>query len=193
MISVVKRSAIFLDRDGVINHNRSDYIKSWDEYVFLPGVFAPLKLLAQSRYSIVVISNQSPIGRGLVQQDVIEDINARMKAAIEDQGGRVDAIYYCPHAPEDECDCRKPKPGMFLQAAQELDIDLASSYFIGDAVSDVEAAFNAGCKPVFVLTGRGSGQLAVLRQRSYDGRVPVVENLAEAVELIIGDKGVHYE
>ena len=176
--------AIFLDRDGVINHNRSDYVKTWEEYTFLPNVFAPLRTLAQTQYAIVIISNQSPIGRGLVQQDTIEDINARMKAEIERRGGRVDAIYYCPHAPDDNCDCRKPRPGMFLQAAQELDIDLASSFFIGDALSDVEAAFNAGCKPIMVLTGRGNEQFHLLSEMGYDECVPVVDDLATATKWI---------
>jgi len=179
--------AVFLDRDGVINENRSDYVKSWDEYVFLPNVFEPLKRIAESEYLVVIISNQSPIGRGLVQQVVIEDINARMKAEIQQRGGRVDAVYYCPHSPDENCDCRKPKPGMFQQAADQLKIDLANSFFIGDAVSDVEAAFNVGCKPVFVLTGLGRRQLAVLRQCGYDNRVPIVDNLAAAVKLILAN------
>ena len=176
--------AIFLDRDGVINHNRSDYVKTWEEYSFLPGVFPALNRLAHSNYLIVIVSNQSPIGRGLVQQETIENINARMKAEIERQGGRVDAIYYCPHAPGDNCNCRKPRPGMFLQAAQELGIDLASSLFIGDALSDVKAAFNAGCNPIMVLTGRGKEQHHLLREHGHDKTVPVVDDLAAAVRLI---------
>lgn len=182
----IMKPAIFLDRDGVINENRSDYVKSWDEYQFLPNVFTPLKRLAQSDYLIVVISNQSPIGRGIVPQAVIEEINACMKAEIERHGGRIDAIYYCPHTPDDECDCRKPQPGMFLRAAKELGIDLSNSFFIGDAVSDVEAAFNAGCKPIYVLTGLGAAQLSTFQQRGYDAKVPVVKDLAEAVELVLG-------
>lgn len=178
------RSAIFLDRDGVINQNRADYVKSWSEYNFLPGVFSALNHLARSNYLIIVISNQSPISRGLMRKKRVEDINARMQFEIEQQGGRVDAIYYCPHKPSDKCNCRKPAPGMLLQAADELEIDLASSYFVGDAVSDIEAAFAAGCQPVYVLTGLGQEQLPVLRKRGYDGKVSIVRDLAEAVHLI---------
>ena len=181
------KPAIFLDRDGVINENRSDYVKTWDEYVFLPNVFSPLRSLAQTDYAIVVISNQSPIGRGLVQQKTIEIINARMQAEIERQGGRVDAVYYCPHAPSENCNCRKPAPGMLLKAAQELEIDLACSYLVGDAVSDVEAAFAAGCQPIYVLTGLGEEQLPLFQQRGYDGVVPIVRDLSEVVQLITGD------
>lgn len=184
------KPAIFLDRDGVINQNRADYVKSWEEYTFLPDVFEPLKRLAESEYLIVVVSNQSPIGRGLVPQAAVEAINARMEAEIRAWGGRLDGVYYCPHAPEDNCDCRKPKPGMFFQAAAELNIDLASSYFVGDALSDVEAAFNAGCEPVFVLTGRGPEQLPLLRQRDNAADVAVVANLAAAVALILDNQGV---
>ena len=180
------KPAIFLDRDGVINENRSDYVKIWDEYIFFPNIFEPLKRLAKTEYVIVIISNQSPIGRGLVQQKIIENINTRMKTEIERQGGRVDAIYFCPHKPSDNCNCRKPAPGMLLLAAQELEIDLGNSYFIGDAVSDVEAAFAAGCQPVYVLTGLGRKQLPFFRQQGYDGKVPIVRDLAEAVQLITG-------
>lgn len=183
--------AVFLDRDGVINENRDDYVKNWNEHVFLPGVFVPLQSLAQTDYAIVVISNQSPIGHGLVQQETIEDINTRMKTEIEARGGRIDAIYCCPHTPEDDCQCRKPKPGMFLQASKELGIDLTNSFFVGDAVSDVEAAFNAGCKPVMVLTGRGREQLPRLQTLGYDGRIPVVADLASAVEYICRPAGRH--
>ncbi|MBC8503619.1 MAG: HAD-IIIA family hydrolase [Chloroflexi bacterium] len=110
-----KKPAIFLDRDGVINHNRPDYVKTWDEFVFLPNVFVPFRRIAKSKYLVVIISNQSPIGHGIVQKAVVDEINMLMSAEIERHKGRVDAIYYCPHAPEDHCDCRKPEPGMFFR------------------------------------------------------------------------------
>jgi histidinol-phosphate phosphatase family protein len=178
------KQAIFLDRDGVINQNRSDYVKSWTEYVFLPDVFSSLKRVANSNYLIVIISNQSPIGRGIIQKEVVDEINARMQAEIERCDGRVDAIYYCPHAPEDNCECRKPRPGMFFRAAQELDIDLANSYFIGDALSDVQAAFNAGCRPIMVLTGRGAEQSMQLNNLRPGEIVPVAQDLAAALDFI---------
>lgn len=183
-----KARAIFLDRDGVINENRHEYVKSWAEYVFLPNVFGPLKRIAQSDYKVVVVSNQSPIGRGILPKSTVDEINFRMKSEIERHGGRIDAIFYCPHAPDDHCTCRKPAPGLFLQAAQKLHIDLVKSYLIGDAVSDVDAALNAGCKPIFVMTGRGAEQVKILQQRGYDKNVSVVQDLAAAITLILGSE-----
>lgn len=176
-------TAIFLDRDGVINHNRFDYVKTWEEYIFLPNIFEPLKRLAQSEYTIVIISNQSPIGRGLVQQETVEAINQRMKAEIESRGGRVDGIYYCPHRPDEGCECRKPRPGLLLRAAQELNLDLSRSYFIGDAVSDLEAALAADCTPLFVQTGVGSDQLARLKEKGLD-HIKKFRDLKDAVDFI---------
>ena len=176
--------AIFLDRDGVINHNRSDYVKTWEEYIFLPNVFEPLKRLAQSEYTIVIISNQSPIGRGLVQRETVEAINQRMKAEIESRGGRVDGVYYCPHHPDEECDCRKPRPGLLLRAARELNLDLSRSYFIGDAVSDVEAALAADCTPLYVQTGLGNDQLAYLKEKGFE-HIKTFPDLQGAVDFIL--------
>ena len=182
----VRKPAIFLDRDGVINENRSDYVKSWDQYSFLPNVFDALVQLATSDYLIIVISNQSPIGRGIVQKEVIEEINTKMIAEIQRRGGRIDAIYYCPHAPEENCYCRKPKPGLFSMATEKYGIDMAKSFFVGDTVSDVEAAFNAGCKPIMVLTGLGEDNRADLIERGYEGEVPVMSDLGEAARFILG-------
>ncbi len=178
------RSAVFLDRDGVINENRADYVKRWEEFAFLPGIFHPLRLLAQNHVAVVVISNQSAIGRGLVSRETVEEIHYRMRREIELRGGRIDGVYYCPHRPDEGCECRKPKPGLLLQAARDLGIDLGSSYLIGDAVSDIEAALAAGCSPIMVLTGRGQQQLPVLRQRGLD-HIPVARDLAEAVSMIL--------
>ena len=177
------RSAVFLDRDGVINVNRPDYVKSWEEFAFLPGIFEPLRLLAQGDRAIVVISNQAAIGRGLVEEETVEEINRRMAEEIRRQGGRVDATFFCPHRPDQNCDCRKPRPGLLLKAAGELGLNLARSYFIGDAISDIEAGLAVGCSPILVLTGRGGEQLGLLRQRGYND-VPVVQDLAAAVSLI---------
>jgi len=178
-----KVGAVFLDRDGVINENRSDYVKCWEEFEFLPGVFDPLRFLAQNHKVIVVVSNQSAIGRGLVPGEVVEGIHRRMRIEIQRRGGRIDGVFYCPHRPDDNCGCRKPRPGLLLRAADELNLDLAGSYFVGDAVSDVEAALAAGCAPIFVLTGRGREQRPLLHENGYNS-VPVVRDLAEAVSLL---------
>jgi D-glycero-D-manno-heptose 1,7-bisphosphate phosphatase len=177
-------AAIFLDRDGVINENRHDYVKAWDEVRFLPGSLAALARLAATPFLLVLISNQSPIGRGILTTEQVETINRRLVAEIEAHGGRIDGVYFCPHRPGDGCECRKPRPGLLLQAARDLELDLDCSYLVGDAVSDVEAAMAAGCRPILVLTGRGAEQQPRLRQQGY-GHVPVVRDLAEAVDLIL--------
>ncbi len=149
------KSAVFIDRDGVINAYRADYVKNRDEFVFLPGVFEAFRQLALTHYVIAIVSNQSIIGRGLVEKDCVDAIHHHMIREIERHGGRVDEIVYCPHHPDAHCACRKPNPGMLLQVASRQNVELASSFFIGDAPSDVEAAIAAGCTPLLVLTGRG--------------------------------------
>lgn len=173
------RQAVFIDRDGVINYNRDTYVKSWDEFCFIPGVLSALKCLATSPYAIVVVSNQSAVGRGLMNLQTLECINAEMRRRIQEQGGRIDRIYYCPHIPEDNCDCRKPRPGMLIKAASELGIDLRGSWMVGDAASDVEAAVNAGCQPLFVLTGKGHAELAKIPKD-----VPVFQDLIDVVQWL---------
>ena len=177
--------AIFLDRDGVVNENRDDYVKAWEEVRFFPGVFEALARLAATPFHIVITTNQSPIGRGILTRAQVEAISRRLVAEIETHGGRVEGVYYCPHRPDEGCDCRKPKPGLLLQAAQELDLDLGKSYLVGDAVSDVEAALAVGVQPVMVRTGRGAAQELLLRDKWP--QVPVVADLGNAVDWILLD------
>lgn len=181
------RPAIFLDRDGVINENRPDHVRTWEQVHFLPGVFDALRRLAASDYALVVVTNQSAVGRGLMTSQTLQQINDGIVARVRAEGGRIDALYCCPHRPDEECACRKPKPGMLLQAAADLGIDLSRSYLVGDAVTDVEAALRAGSRPFMVRTGRGAKQLAGLAVNGLQS-VPVVADLCEAVELILGSK-----
>jgi D-glycero-D-manno-heptose 1,7-bisphosphate phosphatase len=174
------KNAVFLDRDGVINRDRRDYVRSWEEFEFLPGVLEAFRVLAPGPHRIVVVSNQSAIGRGLVSREAVDGIHARMIEAVRLGGGRIDAVYYCPHRPEEDCLCRKPRPGLLLRAARELDIDLPGSWLIGDDLRDLESAVAAGVRPVLVRTGHGK-QLAedVLARAPY--RFDVFEDLLEAV------------
>lgn len=152
--------ALFLDRDGVIIENRAEYIRSWEDVHFLPGALQALSRARSAPFRIVIVTNQSAVGRGLVDPLVADDINARLVAAIRAAGGRVDGLYMCPHAPEQDCDCRKPKPGLLLQAATDLNLDLGASALIGDALTDILAARAAGVGEVeLVLTGRGREQV----------------------------------
>lgn len=186
------RRAVFIDRDGVICRNRHDHVKSWDEFVFLPGARSALARLAESELAVVIITNQAAINRGLVSVDMVEDIHRRMIQAIQAAGGRVDGVFYCPHRPDEQCTCRKPQPGMLLQAARELDVDLRGSYLIGDAWSDMLAGQAVGCQCYMVLTGRGRRQLlSYLRKGLGQGRennnFRLARNLQGAVRMILAD------
>jgi histidinol-phosphate phosphatase family protein len=181
-----KRRAIFLDRDGVINANRPDYVKAWSEFVFLPRALAALRRLASSDFVIVVTTNQSAIARGLAAEATVREIHARMIAEVERAGGRIDAVYYCPHLPEENCACRKPQPGLYLRAARDLDLDLARSLVVGDAFADVAAAAAIGAQPILVLTGLGREQHARMVEKNHSGYA-VVDDLWGAVEWIAGN------
>ena len=175
---------IFLDRDGVINENRADYVKSWDEFQFIDGAREALARLARSDFKIVITTNQSAIGRRLITREIVDEIHRRMLDEISQTGGRVDRILYCPHRPEDGCRCRKPRPGLLIQARDELGLDLNESYLIGDSTEDVRAGLAVGCTTLLVLTGRG--RQALLNLQEVDGAQPiVVENLADAVNTIL--------
>ena len=177
------RSAVFVDRDGVINTHCTDYVKSWQDFFFLPGAFAAFRKLASLPYAVIVVTNQSVVGRGLVVKDVVDDIHRRMVTEIQSRGGRVDDVVYCPHHPDVKCSCRKPNPGMLLQVSSQEKLDLVASYFIGDSPSDVGAAVAAGCTPVLVLTGRGRESQHQLLRRYPD--LNIVPNLLDAVEWIL--------
>lgn len=177
------RRAVFIDRDGVICRNRDDYVKSWEEFAFLPGVLRALARLARLGLYTIVTTNQSIINRHIVTVEVVEDIHARMVQAIEAAGGRVDRVMYCPHRPEEHCTCRKPQPGLLLAAAQELSLDLSQSYLIGDAETDIQAGQAVGCRRYLVLTGRGRRQLIRCWHHGMRGFV-VVPNLGAAVNSI---------
>ncbi len=154
-MSPALRPAVFLDRDGVIIEHRDDYVKSLAEVALITGAPEALARLARHDVLIVIATNQSAIGRGLLARETADAINAYVRERIAAAGGRVDAVYMCPHQPEDNCACRKPAPGMLLDAARDLGINLGASAMIGDALTDVLAAQAAGVRPVLVLTGLG--------------------------------------
>jgi D-glycero-D-manno-heptose 1,7-bisphosphate phosphatase len=177
--------AIFLDRDGVICENRIDHVKSWQEFEFLPGVKENLASLSRLGWPIIVVTNQAAIGRGLMTTETLEDIHQRMVAEIAAYGGRIDRIIYCPHHPEDECACRKPQPGMLLQAAAEMNLDLTRSYLIGDAATDIQAGQQVGCHNILVLTGRGKEQLLSALHSPGGHFLTISGTLAEATHYIL--------
>ena len=147
--------AAFLDRDGVINRRppEGQYVTRWEEMQFLPGVPEGIALLARAGYCVFVVSNQRCASKGLLTQDELESIHQRMCQELADAGAVITKVYYCPHEKQPPCSCRKPAPGMLLTAAQTYELDLASSWMIGDSEIDVEAGRNAGCRTVRILNG----------------------------------------
>ena len=176
--------AIFVDRDGVICENRSDHVKSWDEFRFLPGAIKGLARLASTEFATVVVTNQAIINRGIISPNMLDAIHGRMIAEAQHAGGRIDRVLVCPHRPDERCECRKPKPGLILQAAAEMKIDLSRSYMIGDAASDLQAGLATGCTCFMVLTGRGMKQSAAAMYNTQVG-FRFARDLEHAVEMIL--------
>ena len=179
---MTKQPAIFLDRDGVIIENRDRYVRAWADVVFLPGALAALARLSRAPLAVVIVTNQSAVGRGLLSEAEAESINNRLLEAIRAAGGRVDASYLCPHIDADGCDCRKPAPGLLRRAAADLDLDLPRSILIGDALSDLAAGRAAGVGRVaLVRTGRGAAQ----ERLAAGQRLDVFDNLAGALAALV--------
>jgi D-glycero-D-manno-heptose 1,7-bisphosphate phosphatase len=173
--------ALFLDRDGVIIENRTDYVRTWSDVSIYSQALSSLRRIKSSPFKVFIITNQSAVGRGIISHSTAEEINRQLVYEIESAGGRVDGVYMCPHAPDEECPCRKPQPGMILRAAVEYALDLESSILIGDALSDIIAGQSSGVgKNCLVKTGRGASQIALPQAR----QIPifnVYNDLAEAL------------
>ena len=153
------QAAVFVDRDGVLNEEMG-HLASVEQLQLIPGVSSALRRLNNLEIPVVVVSNQSVVARGICSEDEVREINAAIKRRLDLESAHVDAWYFCPHHPTEgkgryllDCECRKPKPGMLIQAAEELGLDLSSSVIVGDQVTDLEAGWRAGCKSVLVLTG----------------------------------------
>ncbi len=156
---------VILDRDGVINYDSEQFIKSPMEWKPIPGSLEAIARLTQSGYKVVVATNQSGIGRGLFDMDTLNAIHDKMHRAVQAAGGRIDAIFYCPHANDDGCKCRKPNPGMFERIRDCFNVDLNGIPAVGDSLRDLVAGANLGTQPILVLTGKGQKTLA-------DGNLP---------------------
>ncbi|MFZ6028843.1 MAG: D-glycero-alpha-D-manno-heptose-1,7-bisphosphate 7-phosphatase [Chloroflexota bacterium] len=174
-------SAIFLDRDGVIIENRAGYVRGWEDVEFFPAAIQALAGLAASPYRIVLVTNQSAVGRGILSLAAAQAINRQLVIELERNGCRIDGVFMCPHGPEMNCTCRKPRPGLLLQAAEALSIDLASSIMIGDAWTDLQAGQAAGVDRTALLrTGRGKQQLSLPPPAGLKSWA-VYDDLAEAL------------
>ncbi|MCC9076806.1 D-glycero-beta-D-manno-heptose 1,7-bisphosphate 7-phosphatase [Litorilinea aerophila] len=185
-------AGVFLDRDGVLNRERPDYVKGWDEFQWLPGVMPALARLAKLGCPIAVLTNQSAIARGLVSTATVAAIHRRMQAEVAAAGGRIDAFFVCPHHPDDGCDCRKPKPGLLRQAAAHFQLDLAQCVFIGDSITDAQAAYAVYCASVLVQSGRQGPNLPSLLPPALQD-VPIVPDLAAAVAWLFDKESVAIE
>jgi D-glycero-D-manno-heptose 1,7-bisphosphate phosphatase len=173
---------VILDRDGVINQDSDQFIKNTTEWKPIPGSLEAIAKLNHAGYRVVVASNQSGIGRGLLDMGALNAINDKMYRVLAQVGGRIDALFYCPHAADANCDCRKPKPGMFVDVAQRFNVDLAGVPSVGDSLRDLQAAATAGAQPMLVLTGKGEKTKAA---GGLPKGTPVFADLAEAVRHIV--------
>jgi D-glycero-D-manno-heptose 1,7-bisphosphate phosphatase len=149
---------IILDRDGTINEDRDDFVKSPEEWVPLPGALEAIARLNHAGWHTVLATNQSGLGRGLFDMAMLNAMHARMNQMLAKHGGRIDAVFFCPHAPEEQCDCRKPLPGLMLQIGERYGVDLTHVPIVGDALRDLQAGMAAGCPTHLVRTGK-AGQL----------------------------------
>ncbi|HXF66874.1 MAG TPA: D-glycero-beta-D-manno-heptose 1,7-bisphosphate 7-phosphatase [Burkholderiales bacterium] len=176
---------VILDRDGVINYDSDAYIKSPEEWKPIPGSLEAIARLTQSGFHVVVATNQSGVGRGLFEMATLNAIHDRMHRAVGQAGGRIDAVFYCPHAAEAGCGCRKPKPGLIEEIGRRFNVALASVPCIGDSRRDLEAAAAAGAQPVLVLTGKGE---ATRRAGALPPGTQVFRDLAEAAAAIVKNR-----
>ncbi len=167
---------IILDRDGVINYDSVDYIKSPDEWHAIPGSLEAIADLNHAGFSVLVVTNQSGIARGYYDANILDLIHEKMFAELAQVDGHIKEVLFCPHHPEEHCRCRKPKPGLLLDIQKKYAVNLAEVFLIGDKVSDVQAARAAGCKPLLVATGLAKVEME---------NVPQFANLAEAVEYVL--------
>jgi D-glycero-D-manno-heptose 1,7-bisphosphate phosphatase len=183
---------VILDRDGVINQDSDDYIKSPAEWVPIPGSIEAIARLSHAGFRVAVASNQSGLARGLFTPATLNAIHQRLRERVEAQGGRIEMIAFCRHGPDDGCDCRKPRPGLLLEIADRFGIDLAGVPFIGDSLGDIQAARAVGAQPWLVRSGKGERTLAHLREQGADDTLrdlPIYPDLNAAANALIDTSG----
>lgn len=176
------RAAIFLDRDGVINRRiLGGYVTHWRQFTFVRGIKTALARLSRMGIPLIVVSNQAGVGKGLVTRRALRDITERFVAALAKAGARIDAVYYCPHTPADNCPCRKPRPGLLRQAARDFRLDLKRSVLIGDSASDLDAARAVHCPAIFLTPNRGT---PAGTNRTHSGEVTVVRRPSDIPRVV---------
>lgn len=176
---------VILDRDGVINQDSDEYVKSVDELVFIPGSLEAIARLTHAGWRIAVATNQSGLARGYFDLDALNQMHAKLEREVAAVGGQIELIAFCPHGPDDGCSCRKPKPGLLLDIGNRLGVDLTGVPAIGDSLRDLEAAQVVGARPLLVRTGKG--ERTVAKGKGLDG-VPVFTDLAAAVDALLRER-----
>jgi len=181
---------LILDRDGVINHDSDDFIKSPDEWQPIKGSLEAIARLSQAGYDVVIISNQSGVGRGLFSADMLGRIHVRMIDYVRQHGGKIHAILVCPHHPDDGCSCRKPYDGLYSELAQRLSITFKDVFSVGDSLRDLQAAHSAGATPVLVKTGKGKTTLKTINSMTDSPfkKVATFENLSSFTDAVLANE-----
>lgn len=178
---------IILDRDGVINHDSDQFIKSPEEWIPLPGSLEAISRLNKAGYTVAVATNQSGISRGFYSEATLHAMHKKMADLLIPLNGHVDGIFYCPHGPDDNCACRKPKPGLYHQISERFNTELEGITVIGDSFRDLEAALTVGAKPVLVKTGKGLKTCKTHEAEIAHHDIPVFDNLAMAVDKLLSE------
>ena len=178
---------VILDRDGVINQDSDEYIKSPEEWIPVPGSLEAISLLKKHGYTIAVATNQSGIARGYYSDKTLHKMHEKMDALLQPLNGKVDAIFYCPHGPDDNCSCRKPRPGLYHQIAEKFNTPLKGITVIGDSFRDLEAALAVDAKPVLVRTGKGEKTIAKHQKDLEINNIPVFDDLKDAITHLISN------
>ena len=179
------KQLIILDRDGVINEDSDEYIKSPDEFVPIAGSLKAIARLSQAGYTIVVATNQSGIARGYFDEATLHAMHDKLRTLLAAEGGYIDSIYFCPHGPDDHCDCRKPKAGLLQQILNDYTVDPDATIAIGDSLRDLQAAQAVGISSLLVRTGKGKKTEAQLGKDKVLAATPVFDNLSDAVDALL--------
>ena len=182
---------VILDRDGVINFDSDQFIKSPNEFKLIPNSLESIAKLNQHGIKVVIATNQSGIGRGLFDMDTLNLIHQKLNSELAKVGGKIEAIFFCPHIDSDNCDCRKPKSGMFLEISEAFGISLNGIFAVGDSLRDLQASANVGCQPILVLTGKGKSTLKNAEnaendpQKALPKNTKIFDDLHKATDYII--------
>jgi D-glycero-D-manno-heptose 1,7-bisphosphate phosphatase len=182
------RPAVFMDRDGTVNEPVG-FINHISLFRLFPWSVEAIRLVNRAGFLAVLVTNQSGVARGLYTEELVEEVHSRLNDMLDEGGAHLDGVYYCPHGLAGGCDCRKPKPGMLLQAERDLEVDLARSYVIGDTYSDLEMAWNVGARAALVLTGYGRGNYEHHRHQWARQPDKVAPDLYAAVAEIVREGG----